>query len=74
MNIFKRTYIKWLIRRHFKKEFVESGVVSPNFSVNFDKEKNDFCISYTPLNTKDITEYGDDGEVVDENPKNDEEL
>jgi hypothetical protein len=74
MNIFRKMYYKWLIKRHFKKEFVDTGVVRPNFSVIFDKEKQDFLISYTPIETKDITEYGGEVDIIeDETPKIEEE-
>lgn len=68
MNIFKKIYIKWLIGRHFKKEFVDTGIVSSNFAVIYDKEKKDFCISYTPLNVKNLSEMDED--VVEEEPLN----
>jgi hypothetical protein len=60
MNIFKKIYIKHLIEKAFKKEFVDTGYVQ-SFKVIFDKEKQDYYISYIPLKTKNL----DDMEEVE---------
>ncbi len=74
MNIFKRIYWKWLLKKNFKENFVDTGFASQNFSVIFDREKQDFFISYVPIKTKDISEFGgeEDAVVIEEELKKEE--
>lgn len=65
MNIFRVIYYKWLIKKSFKKEYVDTGYVRNNFKVNWDGDKQDFCIVYEPLHVKNINDI-EEPEVIDE--------
>ena len=45
MNVIKRLYIKYLIKKNFTIEFVNTGIVE-NFVVKWDKFKQCFFVEY----------------------------
>jgi hypothetical protein len=65
MNIFKKLWIKHLIKREFKREFVDTGYVK-SFKVLWDREKNDYLVNYIPLKTKNLDDM-EEVEIIDEN-------
>ena len=67
MNFIKKMYIKYLVSKAFRDEFVKGGFVNPDFKVVWDKEKQDFLVCYTPLNVKNLDDIEEDA-VLEEDP------
>lgn len=65
MNIFKRIWIKHLIKKEFKREFVDTGYVK-SFKVHWDSEKKDYLVNYLPLNVKNLDDMDEPVEVIEE--------
>ena len=64
MNIIKKLWIKHLIEKAFKKEFVDTGYVQ-SFKVLWDKEKNDYLVDYIPLKRKNLDDM-EEVEIIEE--------
>jgi len=64
-------HVKFLLKRMFKEEFVDTGIVS-KFSVKWDKSQNDFAIIYTPASIKNLDDIpeieieNEDIEIINE--------
>jgi hypothetical protein len=71
MNIFKRLWIKHLIKREFKREFVDTGYVK-SFKVLWDREKNDYLINYIPMRIKNLDDMKEP-ETIEEQPLKEQE-
>lgn len=66
-NIFKKIWVKHLITKTFKKEFVDTGYVH-EFKVVWDEERQDYYISYIPLKIKNLDDMAE-VEIIEENVK-----
>lgn len=69
MNIFQKFHIKRLLKKAFKKEFVDTGYVKKDFHIKWDEELKDFCILYTPIKV----ERFEDDPIIEESEIKEEE-
>jgi len=72
MNFFKRIWIKHLIKKEFKKNFVDTGYVR-SFKVLWDSDKKDYLINYIPVKTRNLEDMREPEILEDEQFKDDYE-